>query len=75
VAIATLTDGRTLTETYDSYTAKVDLIAQRGALGRKFGALVTPMLGAARAAQLEETVFALADATSVAPLVALTAKA
>jgi 2-methylcitrate dehydratase PrpD len=75
VAIAALTDGRRLTERYDSYTATVDLAAQRGALGRKFRALVTPMLGEARAARLEEAVFALDGAGSVAPLVALTAKA
>jgi 2-methylcitrate dehydratase PrpD len=75
VAIATLIDGRTLTETYDSYTAKVDLPTQRGALARKFRALVTPMLGEARAAGLEGTVCAIDRASSVTPLVALTAKA
>src|SRR6185312_4307264 len=75
VAIAALTDGRKLTERYDSYTAKVDLGVQRGALGRKFRALVTPMLGEARTARLEDVVFALDGAGSVAPLVALTAKA
>jgi 2-methylcitrate dehydratase PrpD len=75
VAIAALTDGRKLTERYDSYTAQVDLTAQRSALGRKFRALVTPKLGEARAARLEEAVFALDSAGSVAPLVALTAKA
>jgi 2-methylcitrate dehydratase PrpD len=75
VAIAALTDGRTLTQTYDSYTAKVDLATQRGALGRKFRALVTPILGAARAARLEETVFMLDRTSSVTPLLALTAKA
>lgn len=72
IAVAALTDGRKFTERYDSYTAKVDLAAQSGALGRKFHALVTPMLGAAQTAQLEEAVFALDDAASVTPLVALT---
>jgi 2-methylcitrate dehydratase PrpD len=75
VAIATLTDGRTLTETYDSYTAKVDLATQRGALSRKFRALVTPMLGETRAARLEDIVSMLDRTSSVTPLVALTAKA
>jgi 2-methylcitrate dehydratase PrpD len=75
IAIAALNDGRKLTERYDSYTAKVDLAAQRVALGRKFRALVTPILGEARTARLEEAVFALDGAGSVAPLVALTAKA
>ncbi|HWE74693.1 MAG TPA: MmgE/PrpD family protein [Stellaceae bacterium] len=73
VAIAALTDGRTLTERYDSYTAKVDLAAQRDALGCKFYALVTPMLGETRAARLAETVFVLDRAGSVTPLVALSA--
>lgn len=72
VAVVALTDGRKITERYDSYTAKVDLAAQHGALGRKFHALVTPMLGAAQAAQLEEAVFALDGAASITPLVALT---
>lgn len=75
VAIAALTDGRKIIERYDSYTAKVDLAAQRGALGRKFRALVTPMLGGPQAARLEEMVVALADAGSIVPLVALTTKA
>jgi 2-methylcitrate dehydratase PrpD len=75
VAIAALTDGRKLTERYDSYTAQVDLTAQRSALGRKFRALVIPKLGEALTARLEEAVFALDGAGSVAPLVALTAKA
>ncbi len=74
VAIAALTDGRTLTERYDSYTAKVDLATQRGALGRKFRALVTPMLGEARTARLEETIFAIDGAASSAPLIALAVK-
>lgn len=74
VAIAALTDGRKVTERYDSYTAKVDLVAQRGALGRKFHGLVTPILGAGRTAQLEEAVFALDRAKSVAPLLALALK-
>ena len=73
VAIAALTDGRKLTERYDSYTAKVDLAIQRDALGRKFRALVTPVLGEAQAARLEEAIFALDGAAS--PLVALTLKA
>ncbi|HEX3970933.1 MAG TPA: MmgE/PrpD family protein [Stellaceae bacterium] len=73
VAIATLTDGRTLAERYDSYTAKVDLAAQRDALGRKFHALVAPMLGETRAARLAETVLVLDRAGSLTPLVALSA--
>ncbi|HEY1506669.1 MAG TPA: MmgE/PrpD family protein [Stellaceae bacterium] len=75
VAIAELTGGRTIRERYDSYTAAVDLAAQRGALGDKFRALVAPMLGAVRAARLEEAIFALDSAGSVAPLAGLTAKA
>jgi 2-methylcitrate dehydratase PrpD len=75
VAVAALTDGRTLTMRYDSYTAKVDLAAQRGTLGRKFRALVTPILGEGQTARLEEAVFALDGPRSVAPLIALTAKA
>jgi 2-methylcitrate dehydratase PrpD len=71
IAIAALTDGRQLTERYDSYTAKVDIEAQREALGRKFRALVTPMLGEPRTAQLEAAVFALDGARSVVPLVAV----
>src|SRR6185437_2353535 len=74
VAIAALTEGRKLTERYDSYTAKVDLGAQRGALGRKFRALVTPMLGEARTPRLEEAVFELDRSSSVVPLVALAVK-
>jgi len=74
VAIAALTDGRKLTERYDSYTVKVDLVVQRDALGRKFRALVTPMLGEAGAARLEAAVFALDGTGSVAPLVALALK-
>lgn len=74
VAIAELTDGRTITAQYDSYTAKVDLAAQRGALSRKFRALATPMLGEERVARLEQAAFALDTAGSVTPLVALTTK-
>jgi hypothetical protein len=74
IAIAELTDGRELTERYDSYTAKVDLAAQRFALGRKFRALATPMLGEAQTARLEEAVSALDGAGSIAPLVALAVK-
>ena len=74
VAIAALTDGRKIIERYDSYTAKVDLVAQRSALGGKFHALVTPVLGEAQTARLEEAVFALDGARSVAPLMALAIK-
>lgn len=74
IAIAELTDGRELTERYDSYTAKVDLAAQRFALGRKFRALATPMLGEAQTARLEEAVSVLDGAGSIAPLVALAVK-
>ncbi|HXR87032.1 MAG TPA: MmgE/PrpD family protein [Stellaceae bacterium] len=74
VAVVALTDGRQITERYDSYTVAVDLAAQRVALGRKFRALVAPMLGEARTARVEEAVFALDGAGSVAPLVALARK-
>lgn len=54
--------------------AALALAEAQGARGRKFRALATPMLGEARAAGLEQAVFALDAADSVAPLVALTAK-
>ena len=74
VAITKLNDGRTIEEKYDSYQPERDLAGQRERLIGKFRALVTPMLGAERTAMLQQAVFALDTAPSVAPLVALAMK-
>ena len=74
VAIADLMDGRRISERYDSYTVAVDLSEQRERLVRKFRALVVPVLGAEHAVALQDAVFALGAARSVAPLVALAVK-
>ena len=73
-AIVALTDGRQVTESHDSYTTEVDLGAQRERLTQKFRALVTPLLGESRTAQLQETALAIDRASSVTPLLALAVK-
>lgn len=74
IAITQLTDSRTITEKYDAYQPERDLAGQRDRLIRKFTALVTPIMGPARTALLQDAVFALDAAPSVAPLLMLAVK-
>ena len=74
VAIVKMADGRSITESIDSYAPEMDLAGQRGRLIRKFEALMTPLLGEKRTTGVEEAIFAIDKASSVAPLIAMTGR-
>jgi 2-methylcitrate dehydratase PrpD len=71
VVVATTRDGRQITATEDVGLPVTDRAAQAARLREKFETLVTPILGAGRAAELMRLVLALDTLPSVAPITAL----
>ncbi|HUZ72486.1 MAG TPA: MmgE/PrpD family protein [Stellaceae bacterium] len=67
----TLADGTTLEARHDSGIAAADVTAQGRRIAAKYSSLAAPVLGAARARQLEDTVAALDDAPSLEAMMAL----
>jgi 2-methylcitrate dehydratase PrpD len=74
VAIAELTDERTLTATSDSYQPQGDLASQRAIVTSKFKSLAVPVLGEANAQELLRRVLSIEEFPSIRPLVEMLAK-
>lgn len=69
-----LKDGRKFSATFDAGIPMADVAAQARRLAEKFDALVTPIVGAARASELRETVAGLDAISDVGALARLAAR-
>ncbi len=69
----TLTDGRVLRASHDAGVPSADIAAQGERLAAKFDALAGPVLGAARARELRETILGLDALADVGTLTQLAA--
>jgi 2-methylcitrate dehydratase PrpD len=74
VAIAKLTNDRTLTATSDSYQPQSDPASRHAIVTRKFMSLVVPALGDANAQELLRRLLAIDELPSVKPVVEMLAK-
>jgi len=74
VAIAKLTNDRTLTATSDSYQPQSDPASQHAIVSRKFMSLVVPVLGEANAQELLRRLLAIDEFPSVVPVIEMLAK-
>src|SRR5438132_677574 len=70
----TLTDGRVLRASHDAGIPSADIAAQGERLAAKFDALAAPVVGAARARELRETILGLDRLADVSALAGLAAK-
>ncbi|MGH7112523.1 MAG: hypothetical protein ACREFK_19125, partial [Stellaceae bacterium] len=68
-----LTDGRRVGASHDSGVPAADIAEQGRRLAAKFDALVAPVLGAARARELRETIADLDDIADIGVLTRLAA--